>query len=125
MSERDPGLKITIGNEEFEATPYNTTLFTFLGRIAIKDMEYDSSRFDHIFLQRGDVDSETISGAYIFKTSETLETFDAIKAHLESHSFPMMLNRRGVPECDVTAYFNMLDRYVASQEIPDSLEGMF
>jgi hypothetical protein len=112
-------LELRLGNEDFEATPYNTTLFTFLGRAALNGVEIDLSRFNHVFLQRGDVDEQTMSGSYIFRTERNGEVFDAIVSHMAEHDYPMVLNRREVPECDVDAYNRTLDQIASSEEVGD------
>lgn len=102
-------LRLNLGGNEFEARPDNTTLFTFLGRSAIRGVEMDHHRLNHVFFQTGEEDEGTLSGSYVFRTDKNEETFDTIVGHIVEHDYPMMLNRRDVPECDVNAYFNMLD----------------
>jgi hypothetical protein len=112
-------LELRLGDEDFEATPFNTTLFTFLGRAALNGIEIDLSRFNHVFLQRGEVDEQTMSGSYIFRTERNSEVFDAIVSHIVEHNYPMILNRRDVPDCDVDAYNRTLDQIAASEEVGD------
>ena len=114
-------LHLRFGEAEFEAKPENTTLFTFLGKTALRGLEMDNSRFNHIFFQTGTEDETTISGSYMFRTEENSETFDTIMNFVAGHDYPMVLNRRSVPECDVEAYFRMLDQRAAAEEIPDTL----
>lgn len=103
-------LHLRFGEVEFEATPDNTTLFTFLGRSAIRGVQMDHSRINHIFFQTGEQDEDTLSGSYVFRTDKNEQTFDTIVNHIVEHDYPMMLNRRDVPECDINAYFNMLEQ---------------
>jgi hypothetical protein len=46
MSEQDPSIRINLGEEKFEMTRDNSSLYTFLGRAAI---------FNHIYLIRDEV----------------------------------------------------------------------
>ena len=108
-------IHLRFGESEFEATPDNTTLFSFLGRSAIRGVMMDHHRFNHIFFTTGEQDEETMSGSYVFRTDKNEEVFDNIVSHIVEHDYPMMLNRRDVPECDISAYFNMLEQKAAEE----------
>ena len=102
-------LTLTFGDgNEFECTPDNTTLFTFLGKTALGGISIDSGRFNHVFFQTGEEDEETMTGTYMFRTDRNEETFDTVVSHIAEFDYPMVLNRREVPECDIRAYNNMI-----------------
>jgi hypothetical protein len=113
-------LHLDFNGQAFEATPDNTTLFTFMGRAAIRDeIEIDLSTFNHVFFQTGDEDDTTMTGSYMFRTAKNEGTFDVILSHIASEDFPMVLNRRSVPDCDVKAYYNMIDNVATSEQVGD------
>lgn len=116
-------LHLNLGGEDFESTPENTTLFTFLGTTALNGAIVNNAQFNHVFFQKGNEDDNTLVGSYMFRTINNEGVFDTIMTHIASEDYPMVLNRRDVPECDITAYNNMVEN-VASQEhaedfIPD------
>ena len=91
-----PEMKLQLPSGEFRATPENTTLFTFLGRLAC---------YDHIFLQTGDEDERTITGTYVFNQHSV---FEEMAAFVVEHDYPMVLNRIEVPDCDLNAFNSMI-----------------
>lgn len=109
MSER---MILRFGEREFETSPENTTLYTFLGKTALHGVEMENSRFNHMFFVTGEESEETVSGSYMFRTEENAETWDTIAQFLADNAYPMILNRRDVPDCDVTAYMNMLENRI-------------
>lgn len=105
-----PVMKLTIGeNREFDATPLNTTLFTYLGRLAC---------YDHVFIQTGDEDPRTMIGTYVFNTHPV---FPDMTEFMVEHNFPMILNRIEVPDCDVEAWQRMVAQHAddLDQGIPE------
>lgn len=112
-------LHILLSGNEFEATPDNTTLFTFLGRAAINGIDFDLSRANHVFFHTGGTDEQTMTGSYMFRTDSNADSFDTITSHMAEHSYPMVLNRRELPECDYNAYMNMLERTAATEAVGD------
>ena len=114
-------LMLNLGGNEFESRPDNTTLFTFMGKTALNGIEYDNSRVNHIFFQTGNEDDQTMSGTYIFRTEANAGIFDTILSHITTNDYPMVLNRRDVPQCDWDAFQRMIDQQAASEEIPDTL----
>ena len=114
-------LMLNLGVNEFESRPDNTTLFTFLGKTALNGIEFDNSRVNHIFFQTGSEDDQTMSGTYIFRTEANAGIFDTILSHITTNDYPMVLNRRDVPQCDWDAFQRMIDQRAASEEIPDTL----
>lgn len=103
-----PAMRLTIGeNREFESTPFNTTLFTYLGRLAC---------YDHVFIQTGDENDTTMVGTYVFNTHPV---YPDMSAFMIEHDFPLMLNRVEVPDCDVEAWQRMV-----AQQVDDLDQGI-
>lgn len=121
MSEQEPGIRLRFGEAEFEATPQNTTYFSFLGKTAIRGIEFEQARANHIFFQTGDEDDTTVSGSYMFRTDNNSDVYDTILNYMVEHRYPMIINRREIPQCDIDAYFRMIDQQAAAEEIPDTL----
>lgn len=111
-------LRLTLGGQEFESTPDNTTLYTFLGKTAIQGIEFENSRLNHIFLQTGDETEDTITGSYVFRTDQNANIWDTIATHIMTNDYPMVLNRRDVPACDWEAFNRMLEQK-ANEEAGD------
>lgn len=104
MSERDPSLTLNMGDgRKLEATPENTTLYTFLGRTAIGDVLFENSSVNHIYLGTGLDEEERPKGIYFFEKFSSVHE-DIAKFAIE-HSFPAILNQRTVPACDMEAYY--------------------
>src|SRR5690349_10111711 len=94
-------LHLDLGGEEFEATPENTSLFTFLGQTALNGLMLDNERFNHIFFYKEMTDRGNLSGSYMFRTENNGDTWDAIANYIATNDYPMSLNQREVPDCDV------------------------
>lgn len=104
--EEMPTMKLNMAEgREFDSTPLNTTLFTYLGRLAC---------YDHVFIQTGDEDDATMVGTYVFNTHPV---YPEMTQFMLENNYPMVLNRIEVPDCDVDAW----QRMVAQQT--DDLEG--
>jgi hypothetical protein len=94
MSEHDPGMILHInGGEEFLATPENSTLYSFVGHLAI---------YDHAFFVK---DEEEGAGFYIFNQHPS---FDEMAQHMMENDYPAHLNLRQVAECDILAFDGMV-----------------
>jgi len=103
MSEEneDVGLEINLNGEEFVLTRYNTTLFTFWGRVMLRDYELDAKNFDHVFIQTSDEDAKRVSGGYLFRRHPM---FKELAKFATEHAFPGVLNQTHIPKCDVRAF---------------------
>ncbi len=112
-------LRVNLGGNEFESTPYNTTLFTFLGKAAINGVDFDISRVNHVFFESGNTEENTVQGSYLFRTESTAEVYDTIVQFMADNDWPMVINRRDLPQCDYDAYNRMLDQYVANEVSED------
>lgn len=119
MSERSnhqednlPTMRLTIRDREYEATPENTSLFRFMGKLAM---------FDHIFLatdEHPDGEDTPIGGLYIFRD---IDLFDDIEDFMLEHDYPMHLNLREVAQCDYDAHQKYITQCVEEEsvELPD------
>ena len=121
--EEDPFININLGEGRRHRLDRNTaTLYTFAGHTALGDLVFDNTNLNHIFVQTSPVDDgfeQTMSGLYIFKAFRP--QYKELAFYMRTHEFPMALNIRRVPECDLRAYFNQAeeqaDRFAT--EIPD------
>lgn len=102
MNEQDPSMKLHFGDREFEATPDNTTLFRFMGQLAM---------YNHVFFA---TDEENGVGTYLFNQHPF---YQEIEAYMVENKYPTHDNLRAVAECDVNAFKKMVDNY--TEEIPD------
>ena len=87
----DKALELHINGQEFLATRENTTMFTFLGELAI---------YDHIFIERG-MEESTPVGAYLFKNQNVWKD---LAMFIMENQYPMHLNLTEVAECDRDAF---------------------
>jgi hypothetical protein len=121
--EQDPFITISLGGgEKVRMTRENGTLYTFLGRSAVGDLDIDNTNFDHIFVQRGEGPEGGATGLYIFKAFQ--EHYKTIADFMIEQQFPMILNQRTIPLCDMEAYMREVDRTTANfaEQIPDFLD---
>lgn len=88
---KNPALEITMNGEKFLATPENTTLFAFIGELAV---------YDHVFIETGMTES-TPTGAYLFKNQEA---WDDIVDFMVTNDYTQHVNLREVAECDRDAF---------------------
>ena len=102
--EEEPGIIVRIEGNEFEATPSNTTLFRFVGSLAM---------YNHVFLC---TDCEAGTGTYLFNQNPAYETFER---YMIENEYPLHDNLREVSECDFDAFEKMIKIYV--DEIPDGV----
>lgn len=91
-----PTIDINIDGEKFEATPYNTALFKFVGSLAM---------YDHVFLS---TDPENNSGTYVFNQNPM---YKELEDHMFALEFPVHANIRFVPNCDLYAFEQMVKLY--------------
>lgn len=121
MSEKDPSLRLNMGKgKKIELTPHNTVLYTFLGRTAIGDTQFENASLNHTFVRPKDDKEGNPRGMYLFERFHPVYQ-DIAKFALE-HSFPAILNQRQAPECDIRAYMSHVD---AEQEVfRQTLEGV-
>jgi hypothetical protein len=117
-----PVIRLDLGGKDFEATPYNATFFTFLGKTVLEsgDTIENSSR-NHVFLETGEprmneTGQEVQTGTYIF----TPHTVQALGSIMLNNGFPAILNKREIPRCDEDAYQQYIAQQVSADEIPDN-----
>ena len=87
--ENEPVLEITMNGEKLLAHRGNTSLFTFIGELAV---------YDHIFIM---TDEENNSGGYLFKNQEI---WHDMAGFLFENLYPMHLNLDEVADCDRNAF---------------------
>lgn len=95
MSEGEPRINLNVNEDTVEARRDNTTLYTFLGALAL---------YNHIFVVT-DEESQTSPGFYIFADQPV---FQEMAKYMFDTDYPMHLNMQEVAECDLNAY----DRHV-------------
>jgi hypothetical protein len=117
-----PVIRLDLGGKDFEATPYNSTFFTFLGKTVLRTGEViENSSRNHVFLETSqshinDEGKEVQNGTYIF----TPHIVQALGSMMLNNGFPAILNKREIPQCDEDAYQQYISQQISSDEIPDS-----
>lgn len=101
--EQEPSMKIGFPDGEFDATRENTSLFTFMGKLAL---------YNHVFFVK---DEEEGIGSFLFSLHPS---YKEISDYMVEHQYPSHINLQEVAECDMDAYEDMIHEYTA----PD-LEG--
>lgn len=92
-NDAEPSIVINLGDEDFEITPHNATLFTFLGRNAM---------YNHVFVATAEQSEEgIIGGAYIFSH---IEGFNNLAKMMRKMRFPAVINQPEVAQCDMEAF---------------------
>ena len=92
-------IKLEFGDgSEFEATPDNTALFTFMGALAC---------YDHVFIAMEEPENNRVQGSYVFISNKM---FGPLVEHILEHDYPLHLNLRQVAECDEEAYARMIHK---------------
>lgn len=90
--EHEPCMRIDFGDEvEFEAVPENTSLFRFMGHLAM---------YNHAFFAK----SET-GGVYLFAAHPG---YAEVEEYMLENDYPIHDKLRGVAQCDMDAYDNMV-----------------
>lgn len=106
-----PSMSLNMGERgEFEATPENTSLFNFLGHLAC---------YNHVFIQLGDEDEETMTGTYVFSTHPV---YRQMAEYMMQNGYPMHLNLRQVAECDQNAFNRMVEQQAST--LDDELDQL-
>jgi len=91
--------------EEFEATPDNTSLYTFIGNLASRN---------HVFIETEDSDKpNTVIGTYVFSVHPS---YQPLMKHLIENEYPVHMNLRSVAPTDENAYQKLIDQAVAGEE---------
>lgn len=121
MSEQEPRINLNMGDEKHELSAENTTLYTFLGRTAIGDTQFENASVNHVFVNLGRNEQDEPQGMYFFEKFHPV--YQKIAAFAIEHSFPIIGNQRRVPECDLRAYMKHVDAEEA--RFHNALEGVF
>lgn len=104
----EPGIIINFGDRRFEATPDNTSLFRFMGHLAM---------YNHVFIV---TDEEEGQGTYLFAQNPAYPTFEQ---YMIENEYPIHDHLRDIANCDVEAFDKMIAQYGAS--LPDYLPDDF
>ena len=109
-----PSIHLNAGEDGFDATPLNSSLYMHLGHLAV---------YNHVFLEH-DVSegAETMRGTYLFATGDW---FDELANFMVSNGYPMHVNLRTVAQSDVDAFNRMIAQQTHDlDQIPeDWLDG--
>lgn len=125
-AEKNPNLTLNLQDgRKLEITPDNSMLYTFLGRTVVGDLSIDNSSINHIWVKTGVNDQGQPLGMYFFE--EFSPVYEEVSEHMHLHDYPMSLNQRQVPECDIRAWLGRIDieseRFAT--QIPDSMPRGF
>lgn len=91
-NDAEKSIVINLGDEDFEITPRNATLFTFLGQNAL---------YNHVFIQTGQEEEGRIAGTYLFSD---IDGFPKLRKLMRQLHFPAVLDMPDVAECDMEAF---------------------
>lgn len=107
MNEDYPTIILEIGDETFEATPFNTRLYTFVGRTVLENGDtIDLSTRNHVYHAVEQTETEDGRGIFIFDR----EVVRNLGAMMLQKNFPASLFNWTVPEGDEQAYQRWLAR---------------
>lgn len=107
-----PFLTLRSEDGDFDITPENSRLFTFVGKTLLENGDYSENELrNHIYYLHPDGDK----GVYIFGRENVV----SIGSMMLQHQFPADLNRRSVPEADEQAYQRYLTQRVEIEEVED------
>jgi hypothetical protein len=87
-------LEIGLNGKDFEVTRHNTSLFTYLGGLAIHD---------HVFMVIKDNGDGSCEGTHVFKAFLP-EAYDALEEHIVEHNFPQHRYLNDVAQIDEDAF---------------------
>lgn len=103
--EDEPVIRVNFGEYEFEATPDNTTLFRFVGQLAL---------YNHVFMVTRPEES---TGAYLFNQHPYYKEFEE---YIIENNYPLHDNLRDVAQCDIDAFDNMIKQELDGLDhVPD------
>lgn len=112
----DKSMDINLNGEKFTLTRYNTTLYTFWGRVILRDYELQADNFDHVFMRLSEETAEKEYGAFLFKDNPL---FAKISQFILENHFPVVANDTHIPESDVNAWEStMFHDLSAANEVP-------
>lgn len=101
--EKEPVLPLNFSDgRKLELSYRNTSLYTFLGKTAIGDFEFNNPNANHVFIETGKDANDNPAGMYFFEKFHPI--YRDIAEFAIENSLPQILNRRDVPACDLTQY---------------------
>jgi hypothetical protein len=98
MTEKEPSITVESPRGEFEATRDNTTLFRFMGHLAM---------YDHIYFTH---EAGTKHPSYLFNQNQG---YTILADFMMDNDYPAHINLREVADCDVDAFNKMLQQETA------------
>ena len=107
MSEQEPADQdqnwtFKIGGQPFEMTPNNGSLYTFVGRVVLDDMEVPAEEFNHVYLIRNiNPETKEITESRIFRQHPA---YEQLSKFILEHAYPLFLNQRQIAESDIAAW---------------------
>lgn len=103
--EDEPAIRVNFGEYEFEATPDNTTLFRFVGRLAL---------YNHVFMLTGPDEG---AGAYLFNQNSHYKEFED---YMIENNYPLHDNLRDVAQHDLDAFDSAIKQGLSGLDhVPD------
>lgn len=108
--EQEPLMRFRVGDEQYDATPDNASIFMHCaGELAIGGVEYESERFDHLFMHFDEQVGRTAIGIYLFRERFDGQ-FNQMAQTMYQNDYTCHFNLQNVAEIDIKSYFNMLEK---------------
>lgn len=115
MSEKEPVIKLQIGDTEHLLRRDNARLYTFLGKAA----------FDHLFFTADEQpDPDILTGTFIPRDVLGTDQFDGVADYMRQNKYPLYENMPRVPDSDeeiITRILGGKDVDDINDEFPDWL----
>lgn len=88
-----PSMRLSLNGEPFEATPENTSLFSYTGRLAV---------YSHVFLVHNETeDGQGVEASYVWNSNPV---YRELVAFMIEHEYPLHLNLTHIGESDVNNF---------------------
>lgn len=101
MSEYEPSFGLTYNGEKLACTRENTTLYTFMGHLAL---------YNHVFtVLPNNPETDAPQGLYVFQ-QVLPENYEKIEEFMVSHNYPQIINMHQVPEIDQESLHKILNK---------------
>jgi len=120
MDEKDPSFKIKLpSGRKLDFRPENSALYTFLGETVIGYLTIDNTSVNHAWITLKQREGRA-KGMYFFEEFDQ-DFYKKISDHMLEHKYPMFVNQRVVPECDLAVWLSRVDEEAEKfgSEIPD------
>lgn len=93
----EPFIRLNVGDKSYELTRDNTTLHTFLGKLAV---------FNHLFYS-DEHNQEVREAFYLFSD---IEVFPQLEEYVRENDYPAVINQTEVSSVDQDAYIRQATR---------------